>query len=286
MQAQKPTLALILAFGALALAVYAVSMDRPDARAADMRLEDLEARLGRLEAARDMDERRTERGPSLRGHDQVGTLAASAEPAARAEAASEAPVAPVETSASPGKGPAESERIQDLVEASVEKKAAEIQVMSNKKPSIGLFAKTLALTDEQRFDVEQEVIRGQEELYRLLGTPTSDGTLLLDDLVEVMAHNLVDPEQARRQWSGFLGRILSERVPGTEETYALRAETAKAAVREGLKRTLTEKQYATFVAWRLDPTEIQGIAGSPWKGIEPRVLDRAAELRTESPTME
>ncbi len=270
MQPNLSLLALALAVVALAVAGYAgytASQERSAPVASDLRLDDLEASLARIEEAPAL---RGPQEPTLRGRERSDPVALSAPRAVdpQAAAARERPEDPA--------------RIEELVQATVEKKAAQLQVMGNKKPSITLFTETLDLSDGQRYDVELEVVHGQRELHALLSTPTSDGSILLDDLVEALAHQRVDPEQAKRKWGGFFGRILSEKVPGMDETYALRAEAIKGAVREGLRRTMSDAQYETFLAWRLDPTEIQEIEGSPWSRLEPRVLERAAALRAEN----
>lgn len=286
MQTQRCTPTLVLAFLALALAGYAIVENRPDTSASDWRLDRLEARLDHLEAIPEVHVSPNELGPHLRGRSAEEPRVKRTEALDAIQADPRGAVAANEVRTTPRKSPEDAERIEELVEASVAKKAAQLQVMSNKKPSIDLFATTLGLTDAQRFDVEQEVIHGQQQLRDLLGTPTADGSVLLDDLVEALAHSLVDPDQARTKWGTFLGRVLSEEIPGTEETYGLRAETLKGGVREGLRRTLSDEQFAAFMAWRLDPTEIQGIQGSPWKGIEPRVQDRAEALRAEREDVE
>lgn len=48
-------------------------------------------------------------------------------------------------------------------------------------------------------------------------------------------------------------------------------ETVKGSVGEGLRRELSEKQYAEFEEWGLDPTEIQDITNTPWADFEARV---------------
>jgi hypothetical protein len=269
MQPNLSLFALALAVVALAVAGYAgfaATQERSAPGDSDLRLDDLEARLARIEETPAL---QGPHEPILRGRE-------------RSDAVASAPRAAEPLAAAPRERPEDPARIEELVQATVEKKASQLQVMRNKKPSIALFTETLEMTGGQRYAVEREVVHGQRELHALLSTPTSDGSLLLDDLVEALAHQRVDPEQAKRAWGRFLGRVLSEQVPGMGETYGLRAEAIKGAVREGLRRTLSEAQYETFLAWRLDPTEIQEIEASPWSGLEPQVLQRAEALRAEN----
>ena len=64
---------------------------------------------------------------------------------------------------------------------------------------------------------------------------------------------------------------------------AQRAEGVKHQLRESFKRAWKPEQYATFEQWRMDPTEVQGVPGSPWKQIESRVVDRAKQLGWSAP---
>lgn len=79
----------------------------------------------------------------------------------------------------------------------------------------------------------------------------------------------------------WFGRVMTEVVPGTSETYAQRAEAAKTRLRDAMRRELSEDQYALFEQWQMDPSEVEEVPGSPWKDVERRVIDRARELGAE-----
>lgn len=174
-------------------------------------------------------------------------------------------------------------KIESMVDAAVEKKAREIQAMANKKPALDVFAEVLDLTDDQRASVELEVVRGQNEVKALLETPTENGDVLMDDLVEIMATGMAKPGQARALWGKFFQRVTTEKVPGTDKTYAEQAEAVKDTVRSSFRRTMSEDQYAKFEEWKMDPTEVQGVADSPWMGLQERIVERARELGANIP---
>lgn len=81
----------------------------------------------------------------------------------------------------------------------------------------------------------------------------------------------------------WFGRVMTETVPGTSETYAQRAEASKTRLRDALRRELSEEQYGLFEQWQMDPSEVEDIPGSPWKDIEQRVIQRAKDLGAEIP---
>lgn len=175
------------------------------------------------------------------------------------------------------------EKIETMVDAAVERKAREIQAMANKKPAMDVFASTLELTEEQRQTVEQEVIRGQQEIRSLLEQPTDSGHVFLDEVVDIMAAGMAKPGSAQKMWPEFLKRVTTELVPGTNQTYAEAAEAVKDTVRSTFRREFSEPQYAKFEAWKMDPTEVQGIDGSPWTGLQERIIERAREMGAKIP---
>jgi len=117
----------------------------------------------------------------------------------------------------------------------------------------------------------------------LLETPTEDGTVFLDEIVDTMALGMVKPYEAKRRFAGILGRIIKERVPGTDTTYGERAEQVKQTVRDAFEHSWSQTQYARFQEWKMDPTEVQGIEGSPWEDLRPRIIERARQLGAKLP---
>jgi len=167
--------------------------------------------------------------------------------------------------------------VDDAVERKTEKVLDKMRIKTNKKPEIDAFASVLDLSKDQRTFTERVVVEGQRELHAILGTPTADGTNLLDQLVEVAARGMAEPGKN----SGFglwLARVLSEKVPGTDETYGTRIETVKSRMRAAFKREWSEAQYQEFESWGVDPTEIQKVPGSPNEALMKRITERARQL--------
>jgi len=162
-------------------------------------------------------------------------------------------------------------RLKELVDEAVEKKAAIIETMRNKKPSLDAFAQTLELTDEQRAATEQEVLRGQREIKALLDTVSDEGTNFLDEVVDVLAVGIAKPGQVGERWGKLFARLVSEKVPGSDQTYAERAESVKQSVRDAFRRDMSEAQYTRFEAWKMDAE------------LMPRVVERAREMGAEVP---
>jgi hypothetical protein len=280
--------ALLLSVVALGAAGYLVLEDRPGTGDLEGRLDALEARLIDIErAVAEAGRTRTE-GPRLatteprEGDADAAGAPGSAAVDAPAGAGVSRPARGVGENPAAGVARPAGD-IQELVDAAVEKKAAQIQVMRNKKPHIDVFAKMLELTDVQRLAAEEDIVRSQQQIKEVLEIPTDDGSVFLDEVVEVLARGVAEPQQAQGRLMKLFGRLMAEKVPGSDQTYAVRIEGIKDSLRQTFQRNWTEKQYATFETWQMDPTEVKDVPGSPWKDVERQVIDRAKALGAEIP---
>lgn len=281
MQTRLVGLGLLLSIGALAVAAYAITRADGEPSELALRLDEIDARLDLMEA--------TLREP--RQPDEATLVGLAPGVGVEVRGLGRSHPERVGSAATPGTTEGgevipsveTKEQILELVDEAVAKKAAQIQQMADKKPSIDAFAKTLTLTDAQREIIEREVVLAQSEIRSILETPTEDGTNLLDELVEVMADGMANPGENPQRGMKWFGRIMTEQIPGTSETYAMRAEQAKSRLRETLKNELSEEQHALYESWQMDPSEIEDVPGSPWKELETRIFDRAKDLGAEIP---
>jgi hypothetical protein len=129
-----------------------------------------------------------------------------------------------------------------------------------RKPPLSQVAAELDLDDAQREAVHQAVIRGQEETIALLRTPTPGGRVPIDDLLKAF---LEKPEVARERAMEVFAMLATEKVPGSEETYAQRLEGVKKSTAETFRRSFTPEQFKAYEKTGQDPLEIQ-VPDSPW----------------------
>ncbi len=277
-------LALLVGFAALGVAIYGVSARVPASGDLEARLAMMEAQIEELErgaSRRDRDE------PRLRGIDGAGRDGAPVRGRAPTTELLPTDDAPGAARAKSQPGEVAPEAIQALVEEAVEKKAQEVvdamRLKENKKPSLDLFAEALELTPAQVAALQDNVRRGQFEVHALLDIPTADGSNLMDELVDVVAKGMATPG-TDVGWGRLIGRIMSEKIPGSDDTYAVRIESVKARLRETFKRDWRPEQYAEYEAWGVDPTEIQGIPGSPNEALMERIRERARALGATLPS--
>jgi len=171
-----------------------------------------------------------------------------------------------------------SETIAERVEEVVDEKVDELEKKQNKKPSLEVFAEVLKLTDNQRRTVDEQVWLGQKEVRSILETPTADGSILINELVDVIAYGEAKHPDSGPRFMKWLGRVISEKIPGTETTYAAEIEIVKNNVRDVFRSEFTDEQYAKFESWGVDPTEIKELNDNPWADFEKRVVKRLKEL--------
>ena len=125
----------------------------------------------------------------------------------------------------------------------------------------------------------------QRKLHELLNTPTADGTVLMDELVDIVAKGMAQPGKDHG-FGKWIGRLVSETVPGTNTTYATQLESVKTAMRTDFRREWTKEQYREFEEWKVDPTEIQNVADSPNVELMERIKERARTFGADIPDEE
>lgn len=268
-------LALILGLAGVGVGGYALSQQKQaDPSDVNERVTELQEQVDRLTRRLDAQSQDRAAGPLLSGVPSLPTPVPSAtdDTASNSVGDDSVDVAPASD------GPASPEAIRTLVDKAVAKKAEQLQTMRNKKPSLGVFAKTLELTEDQQEAAKSEILDGQRGIRELLETVSDEGTNFLDEVVDVMADGMARPGKNPGRWGKLFGQLTTQKVPGTDETYAVAIEAVKQRVRDSFKRTWTPQQYATFESWQMDPTEVQGIEGSPWTDLEQRIKDRAQQM--------
>jgi len=175
----------------------------------------------------------------------------------------------------PGVSAPDDDRIKKMIESKVEEEVKKQQSKDQKKPPLSQVAATLGLSEYQREQMRREVVRAQEEMIEVLSIPTSDGTVLIDELLSMYSGKEAStPEEAQARMLKIFGRLSSEKVPGSEETYVKRMESVNRRVTDAFRRDLTPEQWTEYEKMGIpDPTEIQ-VKGSPWEKAFQEFLKR------------
>jgi hypothetical protein len=264
--------ALALSVVALAVAVFRPTREQPPPQRApvrDERVAVLEAQVAQLKR-------------------EIASLKAAQPGRAPRDATGSDSPAPTDTGdvARPLDLSGDDEALKAIVDDAVDRKTGkvidELRIKADKKPAIDVFASALELTPEQRAAAERVIVDGQRQVHAILETPTVDGTNLMDQLVEIFAKGMAQPGKDHG-FGRWIGRILTEPFPGTNETYGARIEAVKKSMRATFKRDWTEAQYREFEEWGVDPTEIQKVPGSPNEAIGKRIVEYARRLGAEIP---
>ncbi|MFI5401710.1 MAG: hypothetical protein ACHQ1G_02160 [Planctomycetota bacterium] len=263
-------IALTLSVVALGIAVVTLTRETPEPRRAPPRMDRVDALESQVaELRREVEvlkaPRQERTGQDTAVLPQRAEVAEGAGPASIAEDAAELTAI-----------------VDDAVERKTERVLDELRVKADKKPAMDVFASTLELSEVQRHETERAVVEGQREVYAIIGTPTYDGTNLMDQLVEIAAKGIAEPGKDHG-WGPWLARVLTEKVPGTDETYGARIESVKNGMRATFKREWSETQYREFEGWGVDPTEIEQVPGSPNEALLKRITERARALGANLP---
>jgi len=197
----------------------------------------LDRRLGALERRRE--------GGSLRplgadGARAAGLESADGEASATGDAALDAGVAA---------------RLERAVEAKMEMLAARQRNRGEDgrwKPPIGELARELGLDDPQQRKLDAVFRSARDEVFAILGTERPDGTSLLDDF----AHELKETEDYGKTVGWFFGRLVKERVPGTQQTYLAASIELSERVQAQAQAHLDERQRTRFQELQLDVLEV------------------------------
>ncbi len=159
-------------------------------------------------------------------------------------------------------------RIQQLVASTVDEKMQALKRQQEKKPTLQEFSAELKLDDVQQQSVTQEVFRGQEGIMEVLGIRGADGTDYRSELFEAYGTAASgDPEKAPQAYMkvvALFGRLMTDKIPGTDETYVARINKVKAGVSDSFRNFMTNEQYEAYQKMGQDPTEVQ-IPGNPFE---------------------
>jgi len=172
--------------------------------------------------------------------------------------------------------------VNDAVNKKTERVLDKMRVKQNKKPSFDQFAKVLELSPEQKQAAERILAAGQRETAQILDTPTASGANLMNELADAFARGFANPgkDNGMGKW---VGRLFTEKIPGTDQSYAERLGEISNRMKASLKQEWSADQYSEFEEWGVDPNEIQDVPGGADDMWGQRITSRARELGIELP---
>jgi hypothetical protein len=147
--------------------------------------------------------------------------------------------------------PPESVVRREDVEKLIEQKMKGHQPQRGPVP-IEALAEQLKLDEAEKKAIEDILRQKKNERMTLLKTPRADGSNLLDEfadgLVKAMSSGEPDEHAMREVHMKFQRRMMTEKVPGGETTYAEITMKQQQETREALKAALSREQYQAFEA--------------------------------------
>ncbi|MHC4601043.1 MAG: hypothetical protein ACYS47_18780 [Planctomycetota bacterium] len=127
----------------------------------------------------------------------------------------------------------------------------------DKKPKLHQFAARLGLDEHQTEATREILIRGNEELLEHMKRPRSDGSTVIDELAEGFFQVMQDPENAEKKMMPIYIRLMTQNVPGREETYGQLWQATNQRLAGEMKAIMTEEQKKKYDEWSPEPTEIE-----------------------------
>jgi hypothetical protein len=117
-------------------------------------------------------------------------------------------------------------------------------------PELSEIAGKLGLGDTERKELEDIIRKKKQQQFELFKTPRADGTSLLDDLAEglvaVRTSDQPSEEAMRGVFMKFNQRVTTEKVPGTDHTYAEAMRQAQEEAYQAVRSTLSDEQFKMF----------------------------------------
>ena len=129
----------------------------------------------------------------------------------------------------------------------------------NRKPLLKKLVEELELDPATEYQVAEAVNMAKDESFRLFKLNRTDGGNFVDDFAGALRSPNRD-EEAKRVWV----RLLSEKIPGSDETFVARYEQMKAGVNDTIKSLLFEEQWKAYQGLVMDPVQIQ-TGHTPWQ---------------------
>jgi len=232
-------------------------------RTADDRVAELEKKL-------DVAEKRADAAESLRAEvremkERLDRRLADAEPrAASTRAASTSSTMRGEARNDAATPPADAKPIEELVAERVEKKIAEkMDAMAARDKERGDDGKwkapfdelsaELKLTDAQKPQVKKIFDSVRDDAFVLLKTQRLDGGCLLDDYAAALKQGGDFAESTKQLY----GRLVAEKVPGTDRTYFAEFVGINQDCEERLGRSLDKDQMKRLKSLRVDLLDVR-----------------------------
>lgn len=215
--------------------------------------EQLAGRLARLE------ERQKEAAEKRAVEDLKEQVARTEKKAAAASAAAEAAAKrPLPAPAVPA---TLEEDIQKIVEAKLEErlqaKGAQKNPGEDRKLPLFDLARELSLDDATKARVSAIANTVKKEIFDILKTPRPDGTNMADELLAAFTSG--DTAAVQK----LFGRLLTEKIPGTDTPYVSAVTRVQDKANQGLKAAMGDDAFGRYQGMNLKPENIE-TGFDPW----------------------
>jgi hypothetical protein len=161
---------------------------------------------------------------------------------------------------------ASEEDIRKIVDERIEEKAARDVETKKKNGGFGGddrkmplhdMAKELMLDPDTQRRVGEIANRTKKEIFDVLRAPRADGTEMAGDLIGAFLSG--DPEKTK----AVFGRLITEKVPGAEQTYLMAVQGIQERAKGQLRGTMGDAVYGRWEHMNVHPENIE-TGWDPW----------------------
>jgi hypothetical protein len=155
--------------------------------------------------------------------------------------------------------PPASEELQRLIDRKVDEKlrANQKNATGDRKLPLGELVKELGLDPGTEERVAEIANAAKKQILEVTRTPRADGTSLADDLIDAF---MKGDEKGTR---ALFARAFTEKVPGSDLTYAAMVGRIQDRARQGLETHLSPDAYRRFRGMDVKPENVE-TGFDPW----------------------
>ncbi len=146
--------------------------------------------------------------------------------------------------------------IAEMIDRKIDEKVkakGEENGLGGKKRPLNEVGKELGLTPEVQLAMANIVNEGKQASFELLKTVRSDGTNLVDDIINALKSG----EKAQEKMQEQFMRIFKEQVPGTQETYIAAILKISDDIVKKFENVLTAEQLTKFRHTGVGPLDLE-----------------------------
>lgn len=143
-------------------------------------------------------------------------------------------------------------KLENLIDRKLEEKSAR-ETSEDKKIDLSTLSEKIGLDKSQEDALADELNKIKDEAFQVTKIPRADGTTFLDEVVSALKKT----ETAQEKIAKILQQTLIEKIPGSNDTYAVRIMKINESAMNTIKLIMDDEQYKKFKRMSIQPLDIK-----------------------------